>query len=428
MSQTQALVQNSPISVTIDHAGLRLNSAFQPIISVVHSKIVGHEALLRGRDEKNNSLSPAELFPQLVATLSAAQVNETCTRLHLDSFASRKADGWLFLNASPDSMPDRAGVVAQFGRWLSESGVKPHQVVVEIIETRTYDECQLADAVAGFRDLGCLVAIDDFGAGESNFERVWRLRPDIVKLDRAMITEAASNPLVHRILPGIVSLVHEAGCLVVMEGIETERQALIALESDVDFVQGFYFLRPSSEAFGPTDIADQFKSLSNRLRSTEAEKTALNESFFASYRASFAACVTTLQGGTAFEEASSNLLSSAGVQRVYQLDDAGHQVGSNVETLDLEAVDARFAPCADAAGANWHRRPYFRRAMAHPGAVQISRPYLSIRDARPCVTMSIAYSLGEQVRVLCVDLDQAEEPPSHDGKRHSGTRRRSTLL
>lgn len=431
MSHPKALVQNPPLSVTIEHAGLRLHSAFQPIISVVHSKIVGHEALVRGHDEKDAVLSPAELFPQLVATLSAAQVNETCTRLHLESFARRNADGWLFLNVSPDSMPDRAGVVTEFGRWLSESGVKPHQVVVEIIETRTFDECQLAEAVAGFRDLGCLVAIDDFGAGESNFERVWRLRPDIVKLDRAMITEAASNSLVQRILPGIVSLVHEAGSLVVMEGIETERQALIALESDVDFVQGFYFLRPSSDAFGPTDIVNQFKMLSERLRSTEAEKKALDRGFFAAYTTRFDACVSALKDGIGFQEASSHLISTAGIQRVYQLDDSGYQVGSNLETLDAETCDARFAPCADAAGASWHRRPYFQRAMSHPGKVQISRPYLSIRDAKPCVTMSIAYYFGEQLRVLCADVDQAQaQPPSERDSdqsanlRHSGIMRR----
>jgi EAL domain-containing protein (putative c-di-GMP-specific phosphodiesterase class I) len=425
MSQPKALVHSEPPSVSIEHAGLRLHSAFQPIISVVHSKIVGHEALIRGRDEKDAPLSPAELFPQLVATLSAAQVNETCTRLHLTSFAERHTDGWLFLNVSPDAMPDRAGVIAQFGTWLAESGVKPHQVVVEIIETRSYDECLLAEAVAGFRDLGCLVAIDDFGAGESNFERVWRLRPDIVKLDRAMITEAASNPLVQRILPGIVSLVHEAGCLVVMEGIETERQALIALESDVDFVQGFYFLRPSSQVFGATAIVEQFKELSDRLRSTEAEKRAIDHGFFAGYTTGFSACVTALEVGTSFHDASSHLLSIPGVQRVYQLDHSGYQVGSNVEAIDFEEVDARFTPCAEAAGANWHRRPYFRRAVENPGRLQISRPYLSIRDARPCVTMSHAFYLGDSMLVLCADLDQAQaQPPSERGLRNSAIIRR----
>lgn len=420
MSQ-KAAYQTQPPVAGVEHAGIHLHTAFQPIISVVHSKIVGHEALIRGRDEHGEPLSPAELFPQLVATLSAAQVNETCSRLHLSSFASRESDGWLFLNVNPDGMPDRQGVIREFDAWLKESGVPAHQVVVEIIETRAYDESLLAEAVAGFRDLGCLVAIDDFGAGESNFERIWRLRPDVVKLDRAMITEAADNPLVRRILPGIVSLVHEAGCLVVMEGIETEHQALIALESNVDFVQGFYFLRPSLDAFADHAVGQQFEELTSQLRSSEAEKRALDRGFFSSFTAGLADCVSALEEGLSFHDACAMFLAVAGVDRVYQLNASGCQVGDNAEAPGHEGPDPRFAPCADAAGANWHRRPYFQRAVQQPGKVQISRPYLSIRDARTCVTMSVAFEFNGSLRVLCADLDHEQaQAPSERNPRRSG--------
>jgi EAL domain-containing protein (putative c-di-GMP-specific phosphodiesterase class I) len=154
MSQPQAL-ESAPTASgssatsevpahVVTHAGLRLHSAFQPIISVVHSKIVGHEALLRGHNERDEALSPAELFPQLVATLSARQVNETCARLHMTSFTAQQGEGWLFLNVSPDSMTGRAEVITEFGSWLEECGLSSHQIVVEIVETRAYDEVQLA--------------------------------------------------------------------------------------------------------------------------------------------------------------------------------------------------------------------------------------------------------------------------------------------
>jgi len=429
MSQPQALSLEPPAesapSHVVTHAGLKLHTAFQPIISVVHSKIVGHEALLRGFDERDTPLAPAELFPQLVATLSARQVNETCSRLHLESFAKSEGEGWLFLNVSPDAMPDRDGVIDEFGRWIREAGVRPHQVVVEIIETRSYNESQLAEAVSGFRHLGCLVAIDDFGAGESNFERIWRLRPDLVKLDRAMITEAAVNPLVQRILPGIVSLVHEAGCLVVMEGIETERQALIAVESDVDFVQGFYFSRPSSRYNQPNEIRGQFDELANHIRSTHEERNAMDRGFFASFTGALEACVSALEDGSGFHDAVQMFLAVAGVQRVYELDAEGYQVGDNAESADCGEGDPRFAPCANGKGANWFRRPYFQRAISHPRKVQISRPYLSIRDARSCVTLSMAFDHEDRMRVLCADLDyEHAEAPSQRAMFESGIHRR----
>jgi EAL domain-containing protein (putative c-di-GMP-specific phosphodiesterase class I) len=392
----------------VERAGLRLHSAFQPIISVVHSKVVGHEALVRGRDQNNRSLSPAELFPLLVATLSERKVNETCSRLHLESFVEQGGKGWLFLNFTPDAVSDRAGIVAEFGNWIQSSGLSPSQVVVEIVETRTFDEKLLAAAVSGFRDLGCLVAIDDFGAGHSNFERVWRLRPDIVKLDRAMITEAAHNPLVERILPGIVSLVHEAGCLVVMEGIETERQAFIAVESDVDFVQGFYFSRPQARYAEGTDLRPHFESLSTNIRATHNERTAFDQEFLSRFTGQLEDCVSLLDGGLTLQEATASFLRLANVQRVYELDAQGYQIGDNIESPTRRAPDPRFSPCEDANGANWYRRPYFQQAIAKPGHVQVSRPYLSIRDASSCVTMSLGFIHDTGLRILCADLDHGE--------------------
>ncbi|MCG5548729.1 EAL domain-containing protein [Halorhodospira halochloris] len=57
-----------------------------------------------------------------------------------------------------------------------------------------------------------------------------------------------------RILNNLVALIHEAGSLVVLEGVETEHQALTALYPDVDFVQGFFFARPISTPRVATDL------------------------------------------------------------------------------------------------------------------------------------------------------------------------------
>lgn len=408
MSESPPFSFSDEATTFVKHAGIRLHSAFQPIISVVHSRVVGHEALIRGKNERDELLTPAELFPQLVATLTARKVNETCSRLHLDSFVEQKGKGWLFLNFSPDAIPDRAGVVEEFGSWIKASGLPPAQVVVEIIETRTFDEEFLATAVSGFRDLGCLVAIDDFGAGQSNFERIWRLRPDIVKLDRAMITEAAHNPLVERILPGIVSLVHEAGCLVVMEGIETARQALIAVESDVDFVQGFYFSLPRARYTEDADLRHHFESLSSNIRTTQDERSAFDQEFFSRFNGQLQDCVSLRESGLNLARACASFLRLENVQRVYELDSQGYQIGGNVESPTRNAPDPRFSPCGDAEGANWYRRPYFQRAVANPGHVQVSRPYLSIRDASSCVTISVGFMIEGNLRVLCADLDHGE--------------------
>ena len=106
------------------------------------------------------------------------------------------------------------------------------------------------------------------------------------------------------------------------------------------------------------------------------------------------------------EHAFAEFLALGGVQRCYLLSAEGVQVGANIGTKEAaRRLDPRYLPCADAEGANWFRRPYFRRAITQPLVVQVSRPYLSIADARACVTFSIAIPETDGVRVLCADLD-----------------------
>lgn len=414
-----------PASAPRSCADLALHSVFQPVISVAHSKVVGHEALLRGHDGQGRPMSAAQVLPHLGERMTPQKVNETCARLHLESFSLQCRQGWLFLNANPEAVPDRRTVAREFGALLDDFGVRPESVVVEIVETRCYDERRLQNAVCGFRDVGCLVAIDDFGAGESNFERIWRLRPDIVKLDRTMLTEATENPLVHRILPGLVSLLHEAGCLVVMEGIETARQALIALESDTDFVQGFYFSEPTPDNPHQERIRHQFIELMEQMKSERHAQSASDHGFFMGFVAGLEGCVSALEEGAEFFDACSMFLAVAGVQRVYLLDEEGYQVGSNAESDNVSSADPRFYPCRDGTGANWYRRPYFQRAVREPGRTQISRPYLSVRDARTCVTMSHSFETPRGLQVLCADLDYEQaEPLSRRNPLESGIMKR----
>ncbi|MBN3825399.1 EAL domain-containing protein, partial [Burkholderia sp. Ac-20384] len=92
------------------------------------------------------------------------------------------------------------------------------------------------------------------------------------------------------------------------------------------------------------------------------------------------------------------------------LDAHGRQSGRNVVLrADRALAEARFSPLADAQGANWLRRPYFRSAIAEPGRVQVTRPYLSINEAQPCVTLSVAVRVGDAQRVLCGDIDWGDD-------------------
>jgi EAL domain-containing protein (putative c-di-GMP-specific phosphodiesterase class I) len=226
--------------------GLTLSSAFQPIISLNHRRVVGQEALLRVNDQRGNSISPLQLLNSSEEIADVIELDRLCRLLHGFNYSRHPVSNeWLFLNITPEVISHGHRYGSFFSQLLQDAAISPSQVVVEVLENRVGDEVQLSDSVDYYREIGCLIAIDDFGAGHSNIDRVLRLEPEIVKLDRSLL--ANTSPKAQRVLANLVSLLHEAGCLVVLEGIETLEQTLIAYDVDADLMQGYFFSSPAAE-------------------------------------------------------------------------------------------------------------------------------------------------------------------------------------
>ncbi len=253
--------------------GWRLSSAFQPIVSLAHEVIVGCEGLLRATDSEGNPVSPLAVFGKTEDISESVLLDRLCRNIHLRNYQTLGLDsGWLFVNINPRVVIDGKNYGPYFLDLLKRYQFPAHRIVVEMLEGAIRDEALLAEAVRYYKELGCLVAIDDFGAGHSNFERIWRQEPHIVKLDRSMIVRAANSPKVRRLLGNIISLLHEAECLVVAEGVETEEEALISIDSGADFAQGYYFARPSSELASQADLSEIFFRLKDKFQLLSASE------------------------------------------------------------------------------------------------------------------------------------------------------------
>ncbi|CAN0573754.1 unnamed protein product, partial [Ectocarpus sp. 12 AP-2014] len=215
-------------SWTADYQGLTLRTALQPIYSISHKRVVGYEALIRAFDTDNSAVLPIHLFGLPASNAENLLLDRLCRYLHIRNYSGFHDQlNWLFLNVSPQVVTSGSRADAFFGQLLEKTGLPPHRIVMEIVEQPTDDADRLRETVAYYQKLGCLTAIDDFGAGHSNFERIWNLSPDIVKLDRKLLTRATDDHKARQILNWIVSLLHQSGCLVLLEGVETRDQALI---------------------------------------------------------------------------------------------------------------------------------------------------------------------------------------------------------
>lgn len=387
--------------------GLKLTSAFQPIFSITHRRPVGYEGLLRAFESNGTAVSPLEVFRTPHTDSDAIFLDRLCRNLHIRNFMAMANDtSWIFINVSPQVIVNGKHYGAYFSDLLQRYGIPPHRVVVEILEGEIHDESVLAVAIGYYKELGCLVAIDDFGAGHSNFERIWRIAPDIVKLDRSVINQAAQNRTVARVLPNLVNLIHESGSLALIEGVETENEALIAMDSGIDFVQGFYFGKPSEKLFPIETADDRITALCEKFKTYSDNLEAKQRRELVHYMQAFKKSANLIQAGVSLEQACVELLSQERAERCFMLNMEGMQLGKNLVSLSSASkCDPRFLPVSNAEGANWSRRHYFRRAVSNPGVVQTTRPYLSVAEANMCITLSIAIQAKDDIKVFCCDLD-----------------------
>ena len=394
--------------VTSEHAGYRLASHFQPIYSLTHHRAVGHEALLRATAmDTGAAVPPMELFARFDGDDARVALDRASLLQHLAAYAGKDANEWLFLNAHPRSLVSSAGPgIHELADALAGHGLRPGQVVIEVLESTLPDDAGFDRRIDELRELGCLVSLDDFGAGHSNFDRVFRLRPEIVKLDRSVVARAEVDAHARRIASQMVSLLHECGCLVLMEGIETDEGAYTALRCDVDFVQGYHFGRPAPVLAAGAGL-HALRGAWDRFDSQSATDDRVWQEQMSSYKQSIELASVLLAGGASMDEACRRFLAQPGSDMCYLLDKQGRQVVANafrdgLSQRQLESVE-RFAPLHDTRQARWSRRTYFRGAEASPNIAQVTRPYMTLQGSRMCFTVSIQFDMGGRAVVLCGD-------------------------
>lgn len=240
----------------LDWQGVTLASHFQPIFAVREPSCHGYEALLAATDGERRLIDSGELFARCVAA-ERPTLDWACRALHLRNYAKFDPDErTLFLNVHPQDAVHDAGWARELGDLVRYYGLVPKRVCVEILAGDCADERLLRDAVAVYRGLGLGIAIDDFGRGRSNFDRVIELGPDVVKIDRALFADAQLGwGRARRMLTGMIDLLHDARARIVVSGIETATEAHVAVDAGADFLQGFHLC-----AADP-DIADERAAL-----------------------------------------------------------------------------------------------------------------------------------------------------------------------
>lgn len=379
-------------------------------------------------------MPPQELFDSAATSQAVAALDRAATLQHLAAYGvlrGARRDQWLFLNAHPASFVEPGALsVAELATALAAHGVRPDEVVVELLEASSVNTAAIAHRVSELKALGCLIALDDFGAGHSNFERVFELSPHIVKLDKSVLARSRCDDRARRVTAQMVSLLHECGALVLMEGIDTLAEAHTALACDADFTQGYLFGRPAADLVAPNAAAAPLAGAWDLFETSADADVRLWREAMAGHCAALARASSAIALGSTIADACGGFLALRGGDMCYLLDATGQQFGPAAFrsglSHDVLGQVPQFAPMSDTRGVKWSRRKYFRDAADHPGVVQLTRAYLTLQGSRMCATASIRFDVGGAPLTLCGDVcvDQPRVPMIGHGRRCGLARRR----
>lgn len=225
-----------------------LRSAFQPIIEVTGEglRVFGYEALIR--PYRNGRRISVETFFTDATTEESRLIDRLCRSVHFCNFAAfGPKDASLLVNVDPAAYGDAdlAEIVAGNSlRCLSDAGLKPDQIIYEIVEQPSTSE-QLVFAIAAqLRAAGARIAVDDFGGQALDFARLAMLRPDIVKMDGGILQKARAGGAHLKHLGRLCQVVDRFGIDLLIEGIETADDLQTCLRLNPRYLQGYNFGRP----------------------------------------------------------------------------------------------------------------------------------------------------------------------------------------
>lgn len=224
-----------------------LNVHFQPIVEVEDQNILSVEVLARWHHAELGNLNP-ELFLSIARECGMGDEVESRLRsLALEQISpALKAGliGSVSINISPVDLAIQgfaATLLAQIARY----DVSTAQVWIEITETeRLTSRVTVSNNLEMFDRAGVRIALDDYGVGYSNIQRLAELPIKRVKIDKSIVQETAMDPKYAGVFRSSVQLAKALGAEVVAEGVETAGQLEIIQRMGCKLVQGYYFYKP----------------------------------------------------------------------------------------------------------------------------------------------------------------------------------------
>jgi EAL domain-containing protein (putative c-di-GMP-specific phosphodiesterase class I) len=397
---------------------------FQPILSARQRAIVGAEALSRGvvgmealtratiGADQHRLMPPGKLFRMAAEEGVTVELERLCRKTAIDSFARvpRHEDLILFLNFGPSSLEQDGSTLNDLVKQIQAANLSPRNVGIEILESAFDDAEKLRNVLSEFRSAGFLLVLDDIGTGHSNLDRIPMIKPDILKLDRSLVTSIESDYHHQETFKSLVQLTRRIGAIVVAEGIETQAQAMVALELGADLLQGFFLGHPQDASeLGAGPITERIDALARRYKAYMIAR--INDKKLQHRRFNIILnqilCELTRVAAAEFDDVLMTTIPQyENVECIYVMDESGTQVSSTVLNHRIPRRDkgVMFRPAPR--GADHSLKEYYYVLLDVEMQKYTTDPYVSLATGNLCRTISTCFrdSQNSKMYILCIDV------------------------
>lgn len=382
----------------------------QPILSPAGNRLFGYEALLRGVDVDGKQISPLALFSAMKTPVERLALDKEARVQAVKAFEPywrKNPKLVLFVNFESSLVevfsPEQHSL---FDGLLTHYGIPFSNIVLEVKEDEVVSNEALQAFCQFYRQLGFNVALDDFGVGQSSFDRIAIVKPDIIKIDRSLMTDIQHNQIHQEVVTAICNMCQNIGAMALAEGVETLDESIYALMSGALLMQGYYFAKPTFEPH-PNEVVDKLWALqqayTQRVQQQQEEACRLF-TLAEQIKQYFLLAMSGVSSVQLWNGIANVLLNQfSAIEAIYVVDaQSCQQIGDTIVRYQVRPL---YQPTE--AGYDYSLKEYLIRAKNSLTGNHLTRPYLSLASGNLCRTASLKLNIYGQDVFLCIDFNLA---------------------